>query len=79
MTVSVGFLWLGIIFTDSSRACNSNFIGYNYLYGTSHCKSYARDHIAIGNLVREIRSMHTFIPHFSHSELETIVSDAVSL
>ena len=41
---------------------------------TSHCKSYACDHIAIGNLVREIRSMHTFIPHFSHSELETIVS-----
>ena len=31
------------IFTDSSHACNSNFIGYNYLYGASHCKSYARD------------------------------------
>ena len=25
----------------------------------------------IGNLVWEIRSMHTFIPHFSHSKLET--------
>ena len=67
------------IFIDSSRACNSYFIGYNCLYGTSHCKSYVRDHISIGNLVREIRSTHTFIPHFSHSELETIVSDAVSL
>ena len=33
-------------------ACNSNFIGYNCLYGTSHCKSYACIHIAIGNLVR---------------------------
>ena len=48
-------------------------------YGTSYCKSYARDHIAIGNLVREIRSTNTSISHFSHSELGTIVSDAVSL
>ena len=37
------------------------------------------DHIAIGNLVREIRPMHTFIPHFSYSELEAVVSAAVSL
>ena len=67
------------IFTDSSRTCNSNFIGYNCLYGASHCKCYSSHHIAIGNLVREIRSTHTFIPHFSHSELETIVSDSLSL
>ena len=30
-------------------------------------------------VIREIRSTHTFIPHFSHSELEPIVSAAVSL
>ena len=65
------------IFTDSSRTCNSNFISYNCLYGASHCKSYSSYHIAIGNLVREIRSTHTFIPHFSHSELEAIVSTVV--
>ena len=65
------------IFTDSSRTCNSNFIGYNCLYGASHCKSYSPNHIAIGNLVREIRSTHTFIPHFSHNELEAIVSAVV--
>ena len=33
------------IFTDSSRTCNSNFIGYNCLYGASHCKSYSSHHI----------------------------------
>ena len=65
------------IFTDSSRTCNSNFIGYNCMYGASHCKSYSPNHIAIGNLVREIRSTHTFIPHFSHNELEAIVSAVV--
>ena len=66
------------IFTDSSRTCNSNFIGYNCLYGASHCKSYSSSHhVTNGNLVREIRSTHTFIPHFSHSELEAIVSAVV--
>ena len=60
-------------FTASSHA-------FNYcLYCNSHCKSYAHDHIAIGNLFKEIRSTHTFIPLFAHSELERIVSDAVSL
>ena len=34
-------------------------------------------YIAIGNLVREICSTHTFIPHFSHNELEAIVSAVV--
>ena len=42
------------IFTDSSHACNPNFIGYNCLYGTTHCKSYACDHIAIGKFDREL-------------------------
>ena len=65
------------IFTDSSHTSNSNFIGYNCLYGASHCKSYSPHHIAIGNLVREIRSTHMFILHFSHSELEAIVSAVV--
>ena len=44
----------------------------------SHCKSYSSHHIAIGNLVREIRSTHTFITHFSHGELEAIVSAVIS-
>ena len=47
-------------------------------YGASHRKSYSFNHIAIGNLVREIRSTHTFIPHFNHSELEAFVSAVVS-
>ena len=55
------------------------FISYNCLYGTSHCKSYFCDHIAIGNLSEKSLSTHTFIPHFSHSELKSIVSAAASL
>ena len=41
--------------------------------------AYSSDHIAIGNLVREIPRTHTFISHFSHSELEAIVSAALSM
>ena len=37
------------IFTD-----NSNYIGYNYLYGASYCKSYSPHDVA--TLIREIRS-----------------------
>ena len=33
-----------------SHTSNSNSVGCNCLYGTSHCKSYSSDHIAIGNL-----------------------------
>ena len=40
------------------------FISYNCLYGTSHCKSYFCDHIAIGNLVREIPLYSHFHPSF---------------
>ena len=35
------------IFTDSFHTCNSNFIGYNCLYGISHCKSYSSHHITM--------------------------------
>ena len=53
--------------SESSRACSSNFIDCNCLYGTSHCsRSYSSERI--GNLAREIHSTHTSIPHFTHSE-----------
>ena len=44
------------ISSDSSCAYNSNVIGYNCFYGASHCKVYSPNHIAIGNLIREIDS-----------------------
>ena len=43
-------------FTDSFHSCNSNSIGYNCFYSTSHCRSYSSDHN--GYLVREICSTH---------------------
>ena len=60
--------------TYSSSTCNSNFIGYNFLYSHSHCKSYSTDHVAIGHLIREIRCSQTHIPGFSHEELDSIVT-----
>ena len=53
---------------------HSNFIGYNYLFGASYCKSYLADHSATGCLIREICSPHTIIPNFSHDELDATVS-----
>ena len=60
------------IFSDSLHTCNSNFIGYNYLYGGSHCEYYSSEHIAIGHLIREIRSQ-SCVPGFSQAELDSIV------
>ena len=59
-------------FSESSHACNLS--DCDCLYDTRHCRSYSSEHIAIGNLVREICSTHTSIPHFTHSELDAIVS-----
>ena len=72
------------VFTLSINVFNTAFdvnvtMGCYYLYGFTHCKSYSSDHIAIGNLVREICSTHSFIPHFSHSEPEEIGSAAIYL
>ena len=51
---------IGAIFNDSCHNGNLKFIGYNYLFGASHGKSYSIDHSAIGSLIREIRSPHTY-------------------
>ncbi len=66
------------IVTVSSCTCNSNFIGYNCLYGDSHCNAYSSDHIAIGNLIREIRTQ-SLIPHFSDIDLDAIVLSASTM
>ena len=62
------------IFTVSSATCNSNFIGFNFLYGHTCCKSSSPEHTAIGNLIREVRSNLFVIPGFSENELNDIVS-----
>ena len=69
------------VFRDSSQVCNSSFVGYNYMYGNSHCKSYSTDDVVVGYLIREIRDTHdhTVIPHFSQHELDIIVSSASTM
>ena len=63
------------VFHDSSQACNSSFVGYNCMYGNSHCRSYSTDHFAVGHLNREIRDTHSVILHFTnHYELDFIVT-----
>ena len=47
-----------LIFDDS--CCNGNLAIIICLVGTSHCKSYSADHSAIGSLIREIHSPHTY-------------------
>ena len=61
------------VFVVSSQSCNSNFIGYNVLFGSRHCKSYSSDDVAVGQFIREIRSTHHHIPNFGPSELNAIV------
>ena len=60
------------VFVVSLQSCNSNFIGYNVLFGSRQCKSYSSDD-AMGQLIREIRSTHHHIPNFSPPELNAIV------
>ena len=62
------------IFTTSAFSCNSNFIGYNYMCGHSHCKSYNAEHFDISQLVREVRSQKFCIPGFSDDELNFFVA-----
>ena len=62
------------IFTTSAHSCNSNFIGYNFLYGHSHCKSYDIEHMATSQLIREVRSHQFFIPGFGADELNFFVA-----
>ena len=62
------------VFVVSAQTCNSNFIGYNLLYGRRHCKTYSTEDAALGRLIREIRSAQ--IPNFSLTELDTIVISA---
>ena len=67
------------IFATSSQTCNSKFIGYNYLFGSTHCKSYSSEDIALGQLIREICYTHYQIGGFSSAELDSIVSSASSM
>ena len=67
------------VFHDSSLACNSGFIGYNYMYGNSHCKSYSTEHAAVGHLIREIRDTHSVISYFTHAELDYIVTSVSTM
>ena len=67
------------VFHDSSQACNSSFVGYNCMYGNSHCRSYSTDHFAVGHLIREIRDTHSVILHFTHYELDFIVTSASTM
>lgn len=67
------------IFKVSTQSCNANFIGYNYLYGSSHIKSYSSSEVAIGNLVREVRSDQCLIPGFCNDDLEFMVRSAVAV
>ena len=64
---------------DGSLVCNLGFIGYNCMFGHSHCKSYSTDHVAVGHLIREFRDTHSVIPHFAQSELDFIVSSASTM
>ena len=50
--------------------------GYNFLYGSHHCKSYSSEDVILGELIREIRCSHYCIPNFSSSELDFVVLSA---
>ena len=67
------------IFTVSAQSCNSNFIGYNFLYGHTHCKHYKHGYIVFSQLMREIRSDEFYIPGFSTDELDIIVSTSSTM
>ena len=56
------------VFVVSWQSCNSKFIGY-VLFGSRHCKSYSSDDVAMGQLIREIRSRH----HHGPPELNAII------
>ena len=74
--VSHPFNFICSVFHDSSLDCNFGFVGYNCMYGNSHCRTYSINHFAVGHLIREIRDTHSVIPHFTHSELDYIVTSA---
>ena len=63
------------VFVESAQTCNSNFIGYNFLFGNHHCKTYSTEDVALGRLIRK-RDRSTQIPNFSPSQLDTIVCSA---
>ena len=68
------------IFSDSIQTCNSSYIGYNFLFGSSHCKTYSDSvDFANANLIREIRSGVYLIPQFNQSQLDLIVHHVSTL
>ena len=67
------------VFTVSAQPCNSNFIGYNFLYGHTHCKQYKHGYIVCSQLIREIHSDKFYIPGFSTDELDIIVSTSSTM
>ena len=55
---------------DSLFTC-SNFIGYNFLYGSRHVKQYSDFEVGCSKIVRELRT--AYIPGFDQSELNLFV------
>ena len=49
----------------------SNFIGYNFLYGSRHVKQYSDYEVGCSKIVRELRT--AYIPGFDQSELNLFV------
>ena len=67
------------IFKVIAKSCSSNFIGYNLLYGHTHCKHYKHDDIVCSQLIREICSDEFYIPGFSTDKLDIIVSTSSTM
>ncbi len=78
----MGFLEVCAIVRSGSRGSEveiiTDFIGYNCLYGDSHCNAYSSYHIATGNLIKEIRTQ-SLIPHFSEIDLDAVVLSASTM
>ena len=45
------------VFTFSIQSC-SNFIGYNFLYGSRHVKQYSNYEVGCSKIVRELRTAY---------------------
>ncbi len=62
----------------SSADCCINFLGYNLQYGHKFVKQYPDVHVALSDIVREIRGGYV-VSGFNQSELEYIVQSMFSL
>ena len=62
--VSIAFnhnsLLVQSVFRFSIQSC-SNFIGYNFLYGSCHDKQYSDFEVGCSKIVRELRTAYIFL------------------